>query len=128
MYSPQTHRLEQVSTLPEGGDGSKDLALHSSVGHTCVEGYGREDCVCVWPLRVQREAVNKRAPPSSHYVELGCFRVNIPKSGDKKSSHNGTSVFMYSKSQNLSVSHSLTCVCISTPSCTLVMGEKKTST
>lgn len=66
------------------------MGSSQSMRHACVESCGHEDCGYAQPLCVQREAVNKRALLSSPDVELGCFRVNTPKSGDNKSNHNGT--------------------------------------
>lgn len=66
--------------------------------------------VCVWLLCIQREAINMRALPISHCTELGCFRVSILKSGDNKSSHNGTMSVRITRLKSL-VCHSLMCVC-----------------
>lgn len=61
------------------------ICLLTATGDMRLEGAVTTKTLCV-----RREAASGRAPLNSHYIESECFRVSIPKSGDYKSSHNGT--------------------------------------
>lgn len=65
-----------------------------------------------------------RTPPSSHCTELGFFRVSILKSGDNKSSHNGTVYVRIIRLKSL-VRHSLMCVCVHEHNFLHVSNEEK---
>ena len=61
------------------------ICLLTATGDMHLEGAVTTKTLCV-----QREAVSGSVPLNCHSIESECFRVSIPKSGDNKSSHNGT--------------------------------------